>query len=494
MAFPWSSLSRSAGAVVLSALLLAAQEDRARATPITQGAIDAALARALPAARRTLGAELGSGVRARTAEVEEVEAALLAENRELMTRQLGDPVQAEEAAAAFAHALAPALLAKYALLEREILVVPSSFERIAELIGEPAIDSVETLRGVLLHEVVHAADDELFQMGATLLSRTNAEQVMAFQAVMEGHAQAVARRLAGELGWTAGFETFDRAISAPPAGPAPADEISRTMLRLQLATAATMYHDGERFMLALDAEGGAEAVRKAFLEPPLETGLIYAPEWFLHPERRPALAFDFDASLDRLAATFPEAEWRRGRLTLTPPQLEAVLALLDKEDVRRILAHLRQSRVQQFVSSGSGAQRLISVGLLEFDSAAEAIFYQASYERLNRLRDEAMKEGGVSIAQARYTPLVPPAPAGLFLEKTMRLTGVGGQTKDEKVYGACAVRGPIAVEVLYQGQPVTLERAVEFAVQALDGAIARSAESARPAEATTPAGPEGKKD
>lgn len=447
-----------------------AQEEGA-AFELTQELLARIADEAKPLVREALGVELAS-VEVRLATRDEIRAALQGENLALF-EHLGQPrTRALEQAAGFAESMAPALFAKYALESDDVLVQGEAFTRLADLTGIPGLASEQTLRAVILHELVHAADDERYDLSAFLRRGSDVDAVRACNAVMEGHAQLVARELAPRLGCAEGFATYTRAITAPPRAVSESGDASAEMvLKTASQFITSSYTEGETFMAALRKAGGEEAVRRAFLEPPCDAVLIARPEWFLHPELRPSSVFELEPALDAFVAAVGSAGWTPQRLSVSQADLRTSLAPLPPEEIETLGATIRQNRVQSLTDTRRGSQLVL--GLFEFGTPAEAAAYLASYERLQHLRDETMKEGAFRILSSDYESLEPPDPTGLLVEKRIQ----AGVTLE--VRALCIVRGTLSLEML----AVTLpewdgERMLASATKALDDVLSHP----RPAE------------
>jgi hypothetical protein len=333
----------------LTAPLAAAQQGTAG--EVTEARVRAAFDQARAAVEETLAARFEPPIGLRFVDVDEVAAFLAAENLQAIERRLPDRAAAELEARAFAEAHAPLLLAKYALKRNEIVVALDTWNRQAAALRRPEIGADETLRAVLVHELVHALDDAEHGL-ETLYARIDSRDTAAgVNAVLEGHAQHVARRVCAARGWTRGFEDFTQAIGALPEGSGDDGEALLLFRRIVSAGDRAAYHDGERFIAALEKAGGPQAIARAFRDPPQDGQTVFHPEWFLDPSRRPASVFDLDAGIELFAERFDDATWSAGRSSLQPAQLEASLGLLPAEAVSRIVSSVRASRRPRSSSS-----------------------------------------------------------------------------------------------------------------------------------------------
>jgi len=476
----------------LAALFLPAPAQKAEAAAgadftITKELVGRLAAQVVPLVRKELGVRFPEGIPVRLASTGEIRAALEKENLAILRSLLGDSKQAATQASGIAATLAPALLAKYPLGGHEVLVSPGAFPRLAEKIGIPELNSEAALRAVLVHELVHAAADELYDLKAVFASRTTADQVQAFNAVIEGHAQHVARRICAANGWSRGFRIYDRSISAPPVledgeGGAGMD----LLLRQQAELFAWLYHDGERFIAALEAEGGPAAVARAYRNPPSDSAVIFEPGWFLHPETRPKLAFDFEGAMDTFVKGYPKKEWSATRTGIPKAQLRTALSLLPSETAERVLRGMRNVRVISLSPPKAPGSRVITLVLYEFESPADAAFFLAADDRLMRIKDAKMAEGAIRILDSSYEKLEKEGASGLIAEKTVSFQG-----QEIPVLTAVAVRGRLAAELVFSNQKASRAEAARAILDALRGVRKRTPSAGKAPAGTTekPPGP-----
>jgi hypothetical protein len=465
--------------LALSAPTLCAQEP----IELTAELLSAIAGDALPNVRAATGAALARGVEMRLATEQEIHELLVLENLPVVRNQVEDEERARAGARELADLLAPALLAKLALGQGTILVNPAAVRGNSRLLGVPELATLAGLRAVLVHELVHAADDESFELSKLYASRADAESVEALNALVEGHAQHVARAVCGELGWSDGFSVFTRAIGAPAQkavdGGAGAELVGRPLASYFSAA----YYDGERFVDALVLAGGAAAVAQAFRDPPRELALIHNPDWYLRPERRPALAFDLERALDAFRDDFPAPEWVIRRSALLPTQLDVALTFLPAEDRERIKRTMRQARVLSGTHAQNPGERFLAIGIEEFATLEDAAFYLDGFLREQRARDEAMKEGAIQILEARYEPLSAPRPSGVLVWKRIGLAGIVSEVRS-----VCVRSGTLAIEVLAANEPDIGDEDVLLLVRrALDAAL----KSPHATQAPTPEAPAG---
>lgn len=451
----------------LLAVLASCRSDVSRdRSPLDPTSLGAQFDRAARAVRAEMGVRL-DGLQVRVATLPEIADALYREN-------VGDAAgsdtdeEAQQLQRSVAEMYAKGLMAKYAVETNSILIRPRAFEEFAELLGIPEVRSEGQVMSVLLHECVHAADEELFHFSSILHGQHTDDAGRAYNAVVEGHAQFVARRLAGELGLSDSFALYTRSLSA-----ARESERASGIERGPNALVATVYEDGERFIAAVYAAGGDEAIRRAFREPPKDLSEISHPGWFLHPDARPTTHFDLEAGLDALMEALAKNDgWKERRAALSEREFAASLTPLAHDEIAPVVAALRGNRqLRAFYKDG----QQFGVTLMEFSSAEDALAYLDAFSRMRKQRDETRKEGPNRIEGATYRMLTDPDPKGFIYEHTTYV----GDTPVE-MFGVCAVNGPVAVWIATMNvewrDPLILLNKVLARVTPLDGASARGRE------------------
>ena len=447
---------------------------------VTQELLDAALAAARPAVEKELGHPLDAGFAGvRVGTEAEIRDAVMRENAPILGAIFGEELGRAQAEA-FADTLAPALLAKYAFETRTILVSPEGLRRNAELLELPELESAAVVSAVVVHELVHADDVPRQAFAARCRELADPDRIQALNAVLEGHAQHVARRVCAKLDNTAGFELFTRAISAEMPAAAEAGEGVRLLQRVQREAFGALYIAGERFVAAVEAKSARPGIDRAFREPPRDMAEIHRPEWYLEPGLRPATRLLLERALDAFDAEYKERGWTGQRTTLDAGQLATAFAGFEEAAIERIRAALVRGRVLQISSPDRSAMHYALAG--EWSSAADAAFVLEASEALLRRRDEDMKEGAIRILSAVYEPVREPDFAGVYAKKHMQAYG-----QEVEVAALVLAQGPLTLELLRSGEPGTKEDFLALARRLLAAAVAPEAPAKAP-EAPKPPG------
>lgn len=161
-------------------------------------------------------------------------------------------------------------------------------------------------------------------------------------------------------------------------------------------------------------------------------------------------------------------------MSLQIVQIEAALALLPPEQVRRVTESLRSSRVLALQPSADPASKMVVLNIMEFrsDSAAQE-FVETAYT-LAEIKDEKMKQGFVRIVDSERAELEEADLGGFRQRLTMR----NGPLEFE-VSGMEAARGPIVVETIFSAEPIEDEAHLAL-VREIHGAIRKLEDNPAP--------------
>ena len=423
---------------------------------VTQELLDEALAAAKPAVEKALGYGVSKEFAgARFASAEELYEILVRENVPLIQSQIEDKHQAKEQAEAFADSVAVGLFAKYAFIEDVILFSPEGFKLNAEELGMPGLLGMEVVQAILVHELVHAADQNHLDVRATMLALGDADRIQTLNAAFEGHAQHIARRVCGELGWQKGFDQYTAATQTAPKSEGEDGEAMRLLRRLQREATAQLYSDGEAFIAAVEKAAGKEGVQRALRKPPRDFAEIIRPGWFLHPERRPKTHFDLNRGLDVFEKVYKGRGWVGARSPFNTAQIGQAFTGLPKQVVKRLQRSFRAGHVHQLTKSEAESMHYAFAS--EWSSSGEAAFAVGATRSLLKLRDEAMTEGTIRILEAVYTEVDEESIKGFVSKK--RVDGAGTELT---VVTLVAASGPISIEVVRTNEVGTRESLIEL--------------------------------
>ena len=199
-------------------------------------------------------------------------------------------------------------------------------------------------RGVLLHEIFHALQDQHFDLyQLRLASQTQPDYDKSLTAIIEGEAMLAVSELMN-------YNFLDHA-RLPADGP----------IREEFFEKVFLYGAGLKFIEAVRASGGWEAVDGVFQDPPQATALILDPERYLAGERTiPLLEIPVNAG-ETLETTVMRGAYEVQLLLARAPELRPHLEEASRSYVTDTLGMLE-------TADGSVVHRW----LIQFDSADAA--------------------------------------------------------------------------------------------------------------------------
>jgi hypothetical protein len=306
----------------------------------------------------------------------------------------------------------------------------------------------------------------------------DADHLQAVNAVVEGHAQRVARKACAQAGNSRGFEIFTFSIDHLPESHNAQEDYVKRIAVAQLSFA---YKDGERFMDAVFHSGGQEALDKVFQAPPTESVLISEPSWYIDPKGRPKSPYDIAQSLAgyeaRLTKETPEF-WTTQTVRLLAPQIRAALSLLPEERYEPSIKDILECRVL-IAQNEEGEGSFISAGLFALSTVPKARLFLELERELIAAKPEKLK-GSILIDIHTNEVLVKEDSNGLegsWIEQTIT---VGSQ--EIRSATLLAQRGQVVAELSFTGLEVTKAEAIQAAENLLKA----------PLPAPAPEGPVGK--
>lgn len=384
------------------------------------------------------------------AEREQLATAVASENLPLIQKREPDGKKAKALADQIGQQISISAYAKYSWSTKSTLVVTETWKLQARILRDRSMTGIDVVRAVLVHELCHAVADQKFDLTARLASCDTIDATMAFNAVMEGHAQLLARRVCTKKGWMDGFETFTKAIGAIP--DLKVDEATKIQIQAEATSLRSTYHDGEAFATAVVAARPETGEADLFHSPPRDLETVLHPEWYLDPKTRPASLYDTGPALDAFVATFDSEGWTAQRNDVPVKQMGAGMFMMPKEEVDAVLAGIRTGTIVQLNPTDAPQSKAAYLLALEFDSEASARRWIAFSGRVSDAKDDTMDKGRLRITGSKTTAIDQEGIFGLLQEKQMRN---GTFDFDVSTIDACA--GPVVLESLYSGHPMTAD-------------------------------------
>ncbi|OEU68991.1 MAG: hypothetical protein BA863_06245 [Desulfovibrio sp. S3730MH75] len=263
--------------LTLTCIVCVAQEEgESRSLQLTESKVRAMIARATPHIEAVTGRKFGTELKFKLADRSFVRDVLKAEF-DLQMRKLLKDMPSDKADMIIentAHMTSMVVLAKYSWTNKKFYLIPSNLYlqlRTSKIKNENLDDFLFL---VITHEMVHALDDQYFNLGEKISHADNLEKSQAFNALMEGHAVYVTTEIAKSLNIPEVAQELSIKSAAGMIG---------VQNRIQQEIFHNIYEKGAEFIAALVKEGGSEGINKAFKNPPQSTRQIFHPEEYLSP-------------------------------------------------------------------------------------------------------------------------------------------------------------------------------------------------------------------
>ncbi len=172
--------------------------------------------------------------------------------------------------------------ALYSTETEQVMVSSSLLSSYIKSVGNDAQAIKHALTALLIHELVHAADDSAY--GIHRNRNLNFRASFAQSAVYEGHAQYLTRRICQRSGCLAGLGSLDRFMFGEKLTPnqltQPVQAVSRNVLEYS-------YIEGERFVSSLAKRtNGQQLIESALRTPPVDPIQILDPSSFPNQNRQ----------------------------------------------------------------------------------------------------------------------------------------------------------------------------------------------------------------
>ena len=213
-----------------------------------------------------------------------------------------------------AHMMSQVVLGKYSYLKKALYLIPDNVKSQVEMLEIKDEDLEDFAFLVVAHEMVHALDDQHFDLQKSLETRDSAEKMQAFNAFTEGHAVYVSERVADRLKLS---EMAQKLSVKSAAG------ITDENNRMQQQVFHNIYVLGSKFVEAIIDSKGPSIIAKAFAAPPASTRHIMHPAEYLDPSITDSL--DCVALLQRVTGEFPIEEMRSQSIDVGPMTMRTIL-------------------------------------------------------------------------------------------------------------------------------------------------------------------------
>ena len=291
-----------------------------------------------------------------------------------------------------ARILATATFAKVDATAAAIHVIPASFRHYADLYSTEDPDEVlgqDLLDVVLAHEMTHVFQHRKSVFTRFLAPRATSDELICRGAVLEGHADFIARKVAARRGLTSAFDLYRRLQETVPTLQSAGE---RTMSQLVIAFFKFQYVEGERFVAGVSAELGEKAAReRLFAEPPRSQREVARPSEYLRPKAgRPDLA----AIAERVREITKARGWKASVTGLPSGAFKQLLAPLGPKAVDEAMsAFVEGKALARTTSKGRAESTIEALLILTADSPESAEKLLEAQVALLAKKDEMARSG-----------------------------------------------------------------------------------------------------
>ena len=376
---------------------------------------------AIPAVEKATGKKFKEPVWARISTRPEMQRALslelLPQMRILEPQAQGE--NARMAAERTAQVYGAIVIAKYAWKSGVIHVVPGTLGRMAKALERPELLQRQVIRVIVTHELVHALDHQEYGFFGDFADAKSVADLEIRNALAEGHAQHVTRKVMESAGDVAAFETYEQVILA---GPPSLGEGERYLASVMSSSLRFAYLDGRAFFDALEKSGRKTYVEDAFKNPPLKKNTLLKPETFYGGGKE--AAFNPAPAFDAAGKDYGE-DWSRRTVEVDIGALRAAFGnFIDKEKVDAALKDVLDGQACILNPKDEPQSKFVAFAVLQTrDAAAARRIFDLSIE-LSKAKDQKLKEGRIRITKAEYAELpTPPGPPAALIRKTTSVQG-----------------------------------------------------------------------
>jgi hypothetical protein len=248
----------------------------------------------------------------------------------------------------------------------------------------------EFLMLALSHELVRYALDVRYDLTHRRKACRDAEEWFAWQALVEGRAQEVTRRLAVAAGMEKSFPRLaERFLHVPDVSPDPGLRTTSQSAMRQLHWAHTRGHEFWRY---LEEHGMKDAEKEVFAHPPRLTQWIEHPELYLRARQDGRQ--DLATILGRLEGLLPAQEWASVQQAWTPAMVVQTAEVFgDKTLAERRVESWQEGRSLVWTSRSKSGQ-FVSLSVVRFRSAdATRAFFNFTLD-MERKADQKLNVSG----------------------------------------------------------------------------------------------------
>lgn len=272
----------------------------------------------------------------------------------------------------------PSLMGKYGVIDNTVYVLPENVKSIMEA-GEidPSLDR-DLMKIIVAHELTHALQDQEINLDESMLKVQSADESLAFQATVEGHAVYIQNAVAKKLGLDEAARAGRDMLTAPENK----DE-AWLINRVAMADAVkweSIYLGGETFIAHHASAGGMEKVWSILKAPPTRTSMIVKPSSY---RKDPAPEIDYQSHYREIGKPLGLEEWKVAADSMGDFAIQSHLGAVTREKRDEIMAGLEKSVVINLTGPGLSSETCMAAVFAFADDSGAARMLEAM-EELNR--------------------------------------------------------------------------------------------------------------
>lgn len=245
------------------------------------------------------------------------------------------------------------------------------------------VDANQAVAALLIHELVHAADDQRYKIHKN--RQLNFKASFTQSAAFEGHAQLVTRRLCKRHNCLPGMYALQQFMFAPSNE---TDPVAQSVQAVSRNILEYSYIEGERFLSALSQRAdGEQLIADVLLDPPQDPIQILVPETYPDQERyrrnaklKNAIAFAPHPWTSYPWAVVQTSPIKGIDLRDDPKRREAAI-----EGFTRLITAMESA---QIYDQSDTEARAIDVTLIQADSIDTAYMFVQSFAQHSRSGSE----------------------------------------------------------------------------------------------------------
>jgi len=281
----------------------------------------------------------------------------------------------------------------YEFLEGELFIVPDNFQRDIILL-KPEREKIETLLTILLvHDLVHALDDQHYAISRRILNLRSQDEMDAFESIVEGHALFITRRVAEKLGFKEeDFLTGCKLSGGDLGKNSPFDYTATQYISTRFRQ---IYLGGEEFVKFVFEKEGKTGISRLFSSPPFAMSVILDPPSYY--QKVLLTQEDYIGVLSVLERIIPrDGEWQKRAGRLNEMDLRAGLSVgLSPEEIEDALKGFKEGFTVSYLKKNVA---MISTSIFRFREDRDAVSFLNAEEKSIRNKWERVKSSpGVAV-------------------------------------------------------------------------------------------------